>query len=425
MKFEYQPFQLKTWMREKRNIEMRDVEVSKKYEGKLESLKQEFAIVQTLEEKDFELWISRLDKKQRLLLPYVYKKELKEIWKKKLLDFYKNQIKDQRRSFRVLVDVLYKTCDVDGLWPLIRFAYVSHLDSNERRMDKHQSKQWRSFLQSKQQISYLAKSAYEGEQDFIDELESFYLTENLPLFKYVLLDTLEIADEEFFIKEQKLYKKYFEEGTNLEQQKMADSLIKKCNLNRVKKLGRNVIFEKLKTYRRKPELWRYVGEEEKERFARWVLKLELREFFGQVNKSHERFQYWEKFIVNLEDVVVTDQKKTLVMYFSNVVVMEVLDVGAVYVYETRVFNQFFQPKIARMLEEKEKYKNSWIQPKEVKRPELMDKSRIVKGGWLQHSPRNRWQAKFDDWLKNQLGWEVNKHVLAQKEKERDEDDFEA
>ncbi len=87
----------------------------------------------------------------------------------------------------------------------------------------------------------------------------------------------------------------------------------------------------------------------KEGFAKWIMRLELKDFFEQVDKSHERYHYWKKFIFKLEDVVVTDGKRTLIMYFADVVIMEVLGTGAVYVYNTIHSITYFQKKVDKYL----------------------------------------------------------------------------
>jgi hypothetical protein len=424
MRYEYQPTLLKGWLREKRKPLLdKTVENSnQKYRGLLEELSEQFQKVAAQSEAAFLEWANGLTRREKLLLPNLYKRELPDAIKKSMVQLIQQNVKNERRLFRVMVDVVYQTCDLDELWKILKYSYAYHKERIEKRMEKEQAKKWRQFLLSKDPILCLATEAYEGEKGILAELETFYLTKNFPLFKLVLMEIFNLADENFFLNEQELYREMFTSVTNEEQQKMAHQLIKKCKLNHVKPLGK-LIFEKLKTYRRKPMLWKYVGEEEKRRFAKWILKLEIKDFFGNINKNHERFQYWEKFIGKLEDVVVTDERSTLIMYFPDVVIMEVLGTGAVYVYRTSVFQKYFQPKIDRMLMEQEKYSNSWYKPKEVKRSELMDKSLTIPGGWLIHS--GDWQFKFDAWLRRELGWEVRRDVLLQKETERDEGSFDA
>jgi hypothetical protein len=419
MKYEYQPTMLKTWLRDNRELQIVSSmeNINDKYKGELEILKENFKVVKHFPKESFIDWANRLTRRQQMLLPNLYQQNLKSDIKDNLLQVIRTNAKKEKRLFRVLVDSLYQSCDVDELWKVVKLSYEVHQEKLQRRFTQEQSTKWKSFLQSKEPIHHLAVQAYESENDFLQELESFYLTDNFPLYRLVLMDVFSFADENFFAKEKNLYKKYFKSATNEEQQKMAEGLIKNCKLNNVKDLGK-LIYERLKTYRRKPMLWNKVGEDEKKRFANWILKMEIKDFFGNVNTNHERYQYWKKFIVNLEDVVVTDNRSTLIMYFSDVVVMEVLGTGAVYVYRNSDFNRYYQKKIDAMLAEKEKYQHSYYAPKEVKRSELMDKFRTIRGGWLIHT--GDWQFKFDNWLHSHLGWEVNEHALLQKEAERDE-----
>lgn len=419
MKYEYQPTLLKQWMRDNPNLRLTAtlVNSNEKYRGDLEIIKEEFEKAKSFDRERFVNWTEGLTRRQKLLLPNLYKQDLDAQMKENLHYTIRSNAKNEKRLFRVLVDSLYQTCDLEEIWKLVKYSFTMHQDNLKKRLSDEQALNWKEFLLSKDPVRHLAKEAYESEKGFLEELESYYLTENFPLYRLVLMEVFSIANEDFFIKEKKMYKSYFISATNEEQQKMAEGLIRNCKLNNVKDLGK-MVYEKLKTYRRKPMLWKMVGEEEKKRFANWILRLEIKDFFGNINTNHERYQYWKKFIVNLEDVVITDNRSTLIMYFPDVVVMEVLGTGAVYVYSTAVFNKHYQGKIDKMLKEREKYQNSYYEPRDVKRSELMDKYRTVTGGWLIHS--GGWQFKFDNWLRSSLKWEVRESVLLQKEAERDE-----
>jgi len=422
MKYVYEPTSLKAWIRDNRQlfVEHKVENANEKFKGTFEKLENQFEEVQRYQSDEFNKWFNSLKRREKLLVPNLYRDNLDETAKKNIISVTQQNAKNDYRLFRVMADVVYQTCNLDEMWKIFKYSYAVHQERIQKRMGKEEVQKWKGYLLSQDPIRHLATVAYEGERDFLEELETFYLNENFPLFKLVLMDVLGFADEDFFIKEKDLYKNYFNQATNEEQQKMAENLIKNCQLNNVKGLGK-LIYEKLKTYRRKPMLWREVGESEKKRFQQWILRLELKSFFDQVNQNHERFVYWKKFIYKLEDAVVTDERKTLIMYFPDVVIMEVLDVGAVYVYTTKTFNLHFQPKIDRMLQEQEQFSNRpLMRVKEVKRSELMERHLIYKDGWLRHA--NQWQDTFDSWLKSNLRWEVNEDVL-QKEAERIEDDF--
>lgn len=422
MKYAYEPTLLKAWIRDNRHsfVPPKVENATDKFKGTLEKLEEKFTSVQHADPGSFESWFNRLERREKLLLPNLYREDLPEYLKQNIIKVTHQNAKADRRLFRVMVDVVYQTCNLDEMWNILKYSYAIHHERIQKRLEKEEALKWKDFLLSQDPVHHLATIAYEGDKPFLEELETFYLNENFPLFKLVLMDVLGFADEDFFIQEKQLYANYFKQSTNEEQQKMAENLIKNCNLNNVKDLGK-LIFEKLKTYRRKPMLWRDVGEEEKKRFHQWILRLELKDFFSQVNQSHERFVYWKKFIHKLEDAVVTDEKKTLIMYFSDIVIMEVLGTGAVYAYDVPTFQRHFQPRIDRMLQEQEQYANHpYMRAREVKRHELMNKDFIHEGGWLSH--RGGWQDTFDYWLNSRLGWEVDEHVL-QEEAERMEHDL--
>jgi len=424
MKYEYEPFLLKNWIRDNRKsfVKPSDKNFNKKYKSTLDALKMDFKKIQTKDEDAFFSWIGKRSRREMLLLPNLYEHSSSESIKKNLIRVIQDNAKQEKRLFRVMVDVVYQTGNLNEMWNLVKYSYSAHKDKIERRFHEENKGKWSEFMVTDDPVHFLAKKAFESEKSFLDELETFYLSENYPLFKLVLLDVLGFADEDFFIKEKRLYKTYFKQSTNEEQQKMAESLVRNCNLNSVRDLSK-LVYEKLKTYRRKPMLWKKVSEAEKKRFHKWILQLELKDFFSQVNQSHERFVYWKKYIHKLDDVVVTDNKTTLVMYFSDVVVMEVLGTGAVYIYTLKTFQKHFQPRIDQMLQdiEESERKPHWARNiREVKRSSLMDKYLIHKNGWLSH--RSDWQLTFDYWLSRNLGWEVNADVL-QEEAERMEAEY--
>ncbi|WP_071394826.1 hypothetical protein [Bacillus tuaregi] len=415
MKYEYHMYSLESWLKENKQsrLSIKDDHLTTDYVGKLERLENEF---NQLAVEEFDQWAESKTRKIKRYIPYLYKKDLDEQRKSKLLHFIHHQVEKDHRYFRVTVDVLYQSLDTDNLWPIVKKAYQLNKPQVSRRMEEEQAKKWQVFTREENPILFLAKAAANSALSFIEELKTFFLTENLPFFQSVFLEGLKGADEAFFIREKALFKSFFVSSSIIEQQQMAESLIQRCKLNHVKPLGL-LVYEKLKIYRRKPMLWKHVGEEEKKRFAKWVLTLEIKEFFDQVNKNHERFQYWKKFIVKLEDAVVIDKKKTLILYFEDVVIMEVLATGAVYVYEMSVFNRHFQHKVDKLLDDREKPRRVLEKEPDLSREDVRDQDLVYQYGRLSH--HRGWQHVFDHWLKSNLGWEVEADVL-QKEADRDE-----
>lgn len=422
MRYEYQPYLLQTWVKTETRISRPEREwTTEKYKSRLEKIKEAFQAIREEGPNQFEAWFNRLTRREKLLLPYLYEVDFTAHWKQELIRRMQKIAAEDRRMFRAVLDSLYETCDMPYLWEALRYSYARHMNDIEKRMrEKGQSQKWRDFLMSKDPISFLAAHVLQGTRGMQEELDVFYLSQNVPFFKPVFLEIVNQADATFFQREKELYKTYFAQVINRERQQMAHSLIRNCErLSEVKDLAL-FIYNKHKTYRRKPMLWNYVGEPEKSKFARWILRREIKDFFGSVNQNHERYVYWKKFIGSMEDAVVTDQRKTLIMYFPEVVIMEVLGTGAVYVYDAGLFQRVFQSRIDKMLEQRERSEERWIRVTEVKRSELMDQSLVMKGGWLRH--HGSWQWDFDRWLQSRLGWEVDANVLSQKE-ERDEDDL--
>lgn len=414
MKYEYEPSLLKAWVKENKEFLKKEMEnLNEKYKSRLDRMKEELT-VHAHNPSIFVKWVESLPKKEKILLPNLYDEALPDQIKKIMVLQMKATAQKERRLFRVMTDVVYNTANFDELWDVLKMTYASHQERIERRMDDKNIPNWRGFIRTDDPILFLSSTSLKSEKSILEELETFYLTKGFPVFKLVLMEIFGKADETLFQDEEGLFKELFKESKNKDQQKLANDLIHACKLNNVKPIGK-LIFEKLKIYTRRPMLWEYVGEEEKKRFARWIMKQEIKNFFGGVNQHHERFIYWEKFIHKLEDVVVTDQQSTLIMYFSDVVIMEVLGTGAVYIYKKKDFEKNFQKKIDEMLEERERLQLSFREPRDVKRIALMDQ--YLSKGRLIH--RLGWQRNFDNWLQHHLRWEVNRDVL-QEEAKRDE-----
>lgn len=95
------------------------------------------------------------------------------------------------------------------------------------------------------------------------------------------------------------------------------------------------------------------------------------------------------------------------MTFTDVVIIEKLGTGAVYVYEKKIFESSFRREIDRI---RAKETSGWI-IKEVTHGDLRNIDLAINR--LMHT--GGWQDKFDTWLKYNLGWEVDRDVLLEKE----------
>lgn len=420
--FEFYPMKLDQWVkRRKIQMDQRHIRKQKQMKFRLQQMVEQYRQLPPSNDHAFWRWIDGLTRREKVLLPDMYvildEKGMGHVEKSRLARAIWQNTHLSHQFFERILLALYKTCDLEHLWHPLRQAYALNKQKVEKRMNEENKHIWLNFLVSKNPIRYLADRAYRSFDGIEPALQPYRLDQHHPFFTLVFLEVLksaeEHADEHFFMRQKELFQEIFERTKNYYQQRMVESMIRSCQrLDRVRDLAL-WIYHKIGTYHTNPMQWSYVGEKEKIRFAQWILRDQLEDFFVGVNKEHERFQYWKKFIPYMVNVVVIDNNETLLMYFHDVVIMEVIGTGAVYVYEVQTFRKHFQEKVDHYLEQKRLHEeNPWIRSYELKRNELMDRDKVYQNGWLRHD--GVWQKKFDDWLRTQLGWEVNERVLEAK-----------
>ncbi|MEC2072477.1 hypothetical protein [Alkalihalophilus marmarensis] len=275
MRYYYEPFKLKAWVRDNQNLRVNSSDDSAALKpDRLTQLEEDFHLASETEE-GIKSWFHQLSRRERNASTHLLQKEWEEPHALPVLrDCLKKQAHEDHRLFKRIVDVTYNTCDVENLWDLVKLSFGVHHQKIQKRMkQENQHRKWYTLLSSPDPVYHLAKTAYESDLTFLEELETFYLTENYPLYKLVMIEAFGMADEDFFLKEKEVYKSYFNTVKSENQQKLAESLIRQCDLDNVEELGR-FIYERLKTYMKKPSLWRHVGEEEKKRFSSWIIRKE-------------------------------------------------------------------------------------------------------------------------------------------------------
>lgn len=421
MSYEYLPKTLQAWIVEYNRTNggaanAKPLDFSK-YQNTMEQLKKQFIpIIELGNVETFQQWTATLNRREKGLMPFLFENEMAEEWTMVLAETVRSHIDLNRRSFRLMLEAFYQIGCKDPMWQLVQYAYKNHLIRLERRLNESSRIRWRDYINETNPFTYLGELLVEtAEGSFNDRIAEYSVSEHHSFYRKVFLETIKQAKVSFFLREESIYRSIFHQATSHEQQQMAHNLIRNCQLDQVVDLA-DMLYDSMGTYRLKPILWEHVGQEEKEKFARWILRKTLREFFKDVDTNHERYKYWEKYIGKLNDAVVLDKNTTLLMYFQDVVIMEVLGTGAVYVYNNATFEKHYQQIINQLLARREQVKNKpWLHINDVKRSELMNKDLIVDGGWLRHF--EGWQQNFDYWLRNNLGWEVNRHVLLQKETE--------
>lgn len=358
----------------------------------------------------FFTWITLLRPRELLSVITLFENHLDERWKNALLTGIRDTVEKDRRAFRIILEVLYDTLAVSQLWNIVQLSYNRHQSRVERRIDSEHRESWRSFVMSKDPIDHLSELVRHDESGTIKTMGKFFILEFSTFFREVFFKTLSDANTDFFIREEAVYIRLFDDAPSTERQMMAASVIRNCDLNRVATIS-NLIYKRMDTHTKKPALWHLVRDVEKRKFATWILRQEMKNFFSGVNQHHERYLYWRKFAGTLEDIVVIGKRQTMVMYFEDVVIIELVGrtAGAGYVYDRKTFNSYFQNKISRMLVSREHGIDADLKREELINPDLVLGKRLIH--------RGSWQNDFDHWINGNLGWEVDERVIALKERQ--------
>jgi hypothetical protein len=193
---------------------------------------------------------------------------------------------------------------------------------------------------------------------------------------------------------------------------LIELFIRHSKLNQFPDLVEKIYFD-FQHYIAKPQMWESIGQAEKEKFHRHIIKRRLKEFFGNLNQNHERFIYWKKFFHKIDDVILPDTNQTILMYFRDLVILEILGTGAIYIYTREDFQQYFKKHVDYAMKTKRESKDDF-ELSNLSRTRLMNKDLVhyanYRDGWFSH--HSGWQLKVDAYLKD-CGWEVRTNVLEE------------
>jgi hypothetical protein len=361
MKYEYIPTGLQEWLVQYERSQ-REIRIDKpvdwaKYQGIAEQLHQEFLnLVLADQVEQVKTWITSLERRKRMLIPFLFTHDVPPVWMNALTSQVRVDSESNHRIFKILVEAYYQIAKLEPMWDLVRYSYSKHMARIERRMNDETRERWRKYLSEEQPIEYLAAQVREpANESYNDRLAAYWISEDSAYYHKVFLEVVREATVAFFQRERDIYISMFQRGSNQERQYLAQALIQNCKLDHVAEMAR-FLFENMSTYRRKPMLWNQVRQQEKEKFANWIMRKTLHDFFHGLDTDHERFRYWEKFIGRMSEAVIlgnNGNQPTLLMYYPDVIIMEVLGNGAVYVYRVSTFEKHFQSRISHMLARRE------------------------------------------------------------------------
>lgn len=384
--------------------------------NRLERMRGALYILEKSSEDDFTSWINNLSSRDVVLLPFVFDEITSKERQAFVLNILFNAAKGKSQLFRNSLEACYRQNNFTPLWQLAKFSFQENEERITRKWPKDKTNNWKSFLEiNKSHSAFVAGKLLSGNRSFMDIQEVYLLHEGYNFMQDIYLNFFSSGKREVYTKEKEKFIEFFIKSDTISRQKIVTGFIQSGSLNVQEDIGR-IIYEKIRTHTKKPMLWSEVPEKSRRIFNHWILQKNVREFFLGVNKDHQRFVYWEKFIPKMEDAIVikNSNENTILFYFSDVVIMEILGTGAVYIYERDFFNRRFGNLIDKYLESIEKADiQGWPYTDRIfrlTRSKLMEKSLTVPGGWLPHY--SEWERRFDNYLRQQLNWEVDRDAIV-------------
>lgn len=354
----------------------------------------------------FRRWMEQLDHSYKMLLPFVYEDFETDVQRKYALLAMQSIVQEEKVVFAHLLQQCYATNTFVPYWLLLTRAYQANPERYNAHWPSHVKEQWAAYIRVQtNHVEYVGDKMLQRIAHIEGVLDDYFIRPEHAFYREVLVYVFERGPIELFQKERSMFRQLFEEADQVTAQRLATGFIRAEAMVVLEKESQ-LIFDRLHTYVKRPLYWNETPQDAKEAFHRWYLGTNLREFFGGIDQNHERFEYWETFIPRMKDALVLEDNKTILFYFEDVVIMEVLGMGAVYVYEANVFEGHFGHYIRQYREalESEMYQTHGIVTYHLDREMIRDKALVYRGGWLSHS--GAWQGRFDEYLERSLGWEV-------------------
>ncbi|MBZ5201572.1 hypothetical protein HU147_10125 [Planomicrobium chinense] len=412
MNFVYKPVYISDWVnREIKHRRRTDYDTAE-FQTLLNEFKSLIYYYADKKYGEFKEWFEKVNPKKFKVFPFLMEHiSPKNRWKL-VQDKLLQRSKKDPRLFDYALEACYIDHRFEGNWKIVRESYIENKAAVTQGWSSKKKIFWDDFVKVENRQQHFILGEMKKSLNFNDLIDFLMLKESHSFYNSVLLELFSNGTQEFYKDQQEKFIELMNQSDNVKQQILAGGFIRSNSVFKLQKISQ-VIYKNLGTYVRQPMKWSDVGEKEKIAFHGWVMSKELKNFFGNLNQNHERFKYWEKFSTKLEKVVVLSQDKTMLMYFYDVVIIEVLGVGAVYVYDKDFFNQKFGQRIA--MHENDTQSNRYSYSRHVvRRSLLMEKEWVVTGGWLTHN--QGWQANFDRFLSRRLGWEVNENEIIRKQK---------
>lgn len=407
--FEYKPFTFKKYVNEnfaKVNLLPYPDYDKEAFKTSLERLRGQADVKNSEPIEQFNVWIKSLDSKFKQLLPFIYRDLVADEQRTSIILEISKILKEKKIVFAHLLHQCYSENIFDPYWPLLVRGYISNPEMYNKFWTAEIKNAWNEYMGiSKDHVAFVGNKILERINSIDAVLDHYFIREEHAFYREIFLYIFEHGTIDLYKREEKRFKDTLKATDNLTVQRLVTGFVRANAMDEFEDIS-YIIFDKLNTYIKRPMFWAETDQDVKERFQQWFLRKNIKEFFSGISQNHERFIYWEKFISRMKDALVLDDRKTILFYFADVVIMEILGTGAVYVYQLDTFETKFGEKVKRYREglESEQYKRYKISSYRLERRMIMDKGLVYKNGWLTHS--GGWQRNFDHYLRRALNWEV-------------------
>lgn len=401
MRYFYKPVLITEWVDQEIKERRRLPFNTEKFRSLIAELEVQTKILLEESFNRFKTWLDRLSPEKLLAFTFIIPK-IKNLMAVQYLVHKLNLFsKKDMRVFDYALHSTYHNNVFDETWEIAIAAYSERRESITLGWSKDKILLWDLLMEDGRPISKQIHQ-YASRYEF-DKLIEFLMVEKGHLFYQDLLFNMFVNGTTSLYKAyQTEFIEYFRRADNTKRQMLAEGFIRSQSCYEVTDIS-DEIFSKLQTHVKSPMKWSDVKQKEKDEFHSWYMSKELFDFFGENREGGERFKYWKKYSRRIQRLIHLPHDATIFMYFSDVVIIEKMTGGAIYIYDRSWFDDKFDVKVS--IYEKHYKPNIPVPARyRIYRNGYMDTSLTPEEGRMMHY--TGWQRRVDNYLRNKLGWDV-------------------
>ncbi|MBT2642868.1 hypothetical protein J7I80_11575 [Bacillus sp. ISL-41] len=401
MRYFYKPVLITEWVdreiKERRRLPFN----TEKFRSLIAELEVQTKILLEESFDRFKTWLDRLSPEKLLAFTFIIPKIQNMMAVQYLVHKLNLFSKRDMRVFDYALHSTYHNNVFDETWDIAKEAYSERKESITLGWSKDKILLWDLLMEDGRPISKQIHQ-YASRYEF-DKLIEFLMVEKGHLFYQDLLFNMFVNGTTSLYKAyQTEFIEYFRRADNTKRQMLAEGFIRSQSCYEVTDIS-DEIFSKLQTHVKSPMKWFDVRQKEKEEFHSWYMSKELFDFFGENREGGERFKYWKKYSRRIQRLIHLPHDATIFMYFSDVVIIEKMTGGAIYIYDRSWFDDKFDVKVS-IYEQYYKPNRPVPGPYKINRNAFMDTTLSHDEGRIKHY--SGWQEDVDKYLRNKLGWDV-------------------